>query len=825
MNTQYAHALEAAREEFLRSGDSGEVQAARGRFVDDTVLDAYIEFLAPAFPDGISVLAVGGYGRMELFPHSDIDILLLTERAPHSREAKEGLSGFLKAIWDSGLRLSHSVHNLQDCVELHEQNIELNISLLDERFLCGDRPQYSRLEEKLPRFIAAERLTLIKHLERLTNSRHGKYHGTIHHLEPNIKETPGGLRDLHLVWWLTKLADPHRATPAWLEGLSDAKAFLHSLRCFLHYQTGRDNNLLSFDTQESLVEQPFITCGTAAELMRRYYRGARAINRAALRAMEESTGKSSSMLQSFRDWRSRLSNSEFTVSRDQILLKTPNLLEQDPESSLRLVRFVARHGITPGADTERRIEAALPAIGQYFGEPRPLWNYLQEIFQMPLAIQGIRIMHETGLMGALFPEWREIECLVQRDFYHCYTVDEHTLITIENLLALKDNKERPVQRFQELLAEIDQLPLLMFALLFHDTGKGNASASHAAASVLIANRAMERIQMPEEQRETARFLIDQHLVLSSIMNSRDLDDPATAADLAERVGTIERLKYLALLTYSDISAVNPSAMTPWRLEQLWRVYIIGHAELTRKLDTDRIAPDSSEPAPRSEFLDGFPKRYLRTHSAEEIEAHLSLERRSRAAGVALDIIKENGVYKLTLVSTDRPGLFAAIAGALSSFGMNILKAEAFANRRGEILDTFNFSDPGRTLELNPPEMERLRITLERVTLGRIDVKKLLLSRPKPSAPSRGSAIKPTVSFDSEASISATLVELVAQDRPGLLYDLSSVFSSSDCNIEVVLIDTEAHKALDVFYITSKGQKLTPEQQTKLEQRLIQVCNV
>jgi [protein-PII] uridylyltransferase len=825
VNTQYANALEAGREEFNRTGDSGVVMAARGRFVDDVVLTAYTEFLAPAFPDGIAVLAVGGYGRLELFPHSDIDILLLTEKAPHSRDAKEGLSNFLKAIWDSGLRLSHSVHNVQECVELHEQNIELNVSLLDERFLCGDRSEYARLEEKLPRFISAERLSLIKHLERLTNMRHGKYHATIHHLEPNIKETPGGLRDLHLVGWLSKLADPHRAAPSWMDGLAEAKAFLYSIRFFLHYQSARDNNLLSFDAQESLVEQPFIETPTAAELMRRYYRGARTIHRAALRAIEESTGKSSSMLQSFRDWRSRLSNSEFTVSRDQILLKTPNLLEQDPEASLRLIRFVARHGIAPGADTERRIEAALPAIARYFSEPRPLWNYLQEIFRMPLAIQGIRIMHETGLMGALFPEWREIECLVQRDFYHCYTVDEHTLITIENLLALKDNKEPQMQRFQDLLAEIDQVPLLMFALLFHDTGKGNAGASHAQESVLIANPAMERIQMPEEQRETVRMLIDQHLVLSSIMNSRDLDDPSTATFLAGRVGTIERLKYLTLMTYSDISAVNPSAMTPWRLEQLWRVFILGNAELTRELDSDRIAKDAAAPAPRAEFLEGFPKRYLRTHSPDEIEAHLSLERRSRAAGVALDIVKDNGVYKLTLVSTDRAGLFAAIAGTLSSFGMNILKAEAFANRRGEILDTFSFSDPGRMLELNPPELERLRITLERVTLGRIDVKKLLLSRPKSSAPSRGSIIKPNVIFDSDASSSATLVELVAQDRPGLLYDLASAFSSSDCNIEVVLIDTEAHKALDVFYITSKGQKLTHGQQTKLEKQLIQVCNV
>jgi [protein-PII] uridylyltransferase len=255
------------------------------------------------------------------------------------------------------------------------------------------------------------------------------------------------------------------------------------------------------------------------------------------------------------------------------------------------------------------------------------------------------------------------------------------------------------------------------------------------------------------------------------------------------------------------------------MEQLWRVYLGTYNELTRELEADRLtqAPD------RAEFLEGFPVRYLRTHSEAEIAAHLELDQRSRAQGVALDIRKENGFYRLTLVARDRPGLLASIAGALASFGMNILKAEGFANLHGSILDTFVFADPHRTLELNPSEVDRLRMMLQRVTLGKQDVKSLLQNRPKPTLPSRRARIQPVVSFDNQASEAATLIQVVAQDRPGLLYDLTSTISSAGCNIDLVLIDTEAHKAIDVFYVTAEARKLEAAVQAVLRERLVAAC--
>jgi len=264
-------------------------------------------------------------------------------------------------------------------------------------------------------------------------------------------------------------------------------------------------------------------------------------------------------------------------------------------------------------------------------------------------------------------------------------------------------------------------------------------------------------------------------------------------------------------------------MTAWRAEQLWRLYLMVYNELTRELETERIETVPTGPPERLEFLQGFPTRYLRTHSEAEIDEHVKLRARSRPRGLAIDLRRLDSAWQLTLVAIDRPGLFASVAGTLAAFGMNILKAEAFSNRQGLVLDTFTFADPGRTLDLNPSELDRLQTTIERVLAGKINALDLLKNRPKPSIPSRKARISGRVSFDNTAGHSATLIEIVAEDRPGLLYDLATGITNYGCNIEVVLIDTQAHKAIDVFYVTSDGEKLIEEKQGQLGQALRAVC--
>jgi len=809
-NRPSSDGLASIRRDFLASGDAATALAERTAQVDRLVREAAAALLIPAAPAGLAVLAVGGYGRRQLFPYSDVDLLLLFESEKLAEASKDAIAVFLRHLWDSGLRVSHSVRTPAECTEVHDRNIELNVSLLDQRYLTGDRALYAGLAEKLPRFLHGNRGPLVRNLAQLARARHSKYAGTFYHLEPNVKETPGGLRDHQLVCWLDQLHGTRDGAAAELEA---AFRFLGRLRCYLHCQSGRDNNALSFEAQDAIAE--LWRDGDAARWMREYYRHARVIYRAAIRTLDASEAQFSSLFAQFRDWRSRVSNADFTVHRERVHFRAPQRLDLEPELALSLFEFVARHGIRLSLEAEQRIESRLARLRAHFAEPRPVWPALNRILSLPHAPLAVRAMHETGVLAAIFPEMERIECLVIRDFYHRYTVDEHTLVTMQNLLSLPAG-------YVELLAEVKQPSVVMFALLFHDVGKGVPGEGPVDASVRLARDAMARIQMPAPDRETALFLIRKHLELSAVMQSRDVYDPQTIREVAHQMETVERLKALTLVTYADISAVNPDVMTPWRAEQLWQLYLAVYNELTRELETERIEAIPSGPPERIAFLEGFPTRYLRTHTEQEIDEHMALEENRRARrpyGAVVDIRRLESAWQLTLVAPDRPFLFASVAGTLSSFGMNILKAEAFANRRGLVLDTFTFDDPLRTLDLNPTEADRLRATAERVLAGKTDVRELLRNRPKPVLPSRKARIPATVSFNSEASHTATLVEIVAEDRPGLLYDLASAISSNGGNIEVVLIDTQAHKAIDVFYVTAGGKKLGPEKQQVLAEAL------
>lgn len=815
------------QQSFLATGDAGTALAERTAEVDRFVTEAAGELLFPSAPSGLAVLAVGGYGRRQLFPYSDVDVLLLFESERLAVSTSGAIAAFLQRLWDAGMRVSHSVRTPAECTEVHDRNTELNISLLDQRFLAGDRALYAQLVEKMPRFIAANRDVLIRNLAQLTRERHAKYANTFYHLEPNVKETPGGLRDYQLLCWLMQMRETEgtrlgAANPA--PELEQAFHFLARIRCHLHCKSGRDNNVLSFEAQDEAAEQWQI--GDAARWMREYYRHARTIYRAAIRQLEITEAQSSSLFAQFRDWRSRLANADFSVHRERAHFRTPQDLDAEPGVVLRLFEFVARHGIRLSFEAEQQIVARRDRLRAYFGESRALWPALATVLSHPYAPMAVRAMHETGMLTVLFPELEQMECLVVRDFYHRYTVDEHTLVALDNLWKLRNAEDLPLKPYGDLLREMQHSAVLVFALLFHDVGKGVAGEGPIDGSLRLARTAMARIQMPPPERETVLFLIAKHLDLSATMQSRDLFDPQTLRDVAHLVETVEQLKALTLLTYADVSAVNPNVMTPWRAEQLWQLYLMVYNELTRELETERIDLDPSGPPERQEFLRGFPTRYLRTHAESEIDGHMDLQARSRKRGVAVEIRKLDSAYQLTLITmADRPGLFASVAGTLSSFGMNILKAEAFANRRGLLLDTFTFADPLRTLELNPTETDRLRVMAERVIAGKLEVRELLRTRPKPVLPARSARIHARVSFNNAAGDTATLIEIVAEDRPGLLYELASAIASNGCNIEVVLIDTQAHKAIDVFYVTDHGKKLDADKQNVLAEALRRACQL
>jgi [protein-PII] uridylyltransferase len=751
-----------------------------------------------------AIAAVGGFGRGELFPHSDVDLLVLVDRTESAVAAKDAIGAFLRTLWDAGLAPSHSVRTPAECRQFDINNVELTVSLLTRRFLCGEQAIYNDLSTALPDFIRVQRRSVTEHLLRQTAQRYARFHETIYHLEPDLKEGPGGLRDLHLIEWLGLLRGaPYREV---LDALVPAREFLWGLRIALHQRSKRDENRLLFDAQDDLFPNP--EAG-----MRDYFRHARAIARETKRLRETVHEPGGGMIRSFLDWRSRLSNAEFTVAREQVFLRSPGALASDNSLPLRLMQFIARHGFRLSPDSERRLSERFQA--PQFEPPRlNLWRELADLLKLPHAAHALRAMQETGLLTWILPEWRRIECLVTRDFYHRYTVDEHTLVTLDNLEALAESKDAARETFRTLLSETADLHLLRLALLLHDIGKGGGEGNHEVISRRIAAEVLARLGAPESDRDTILFLVERHLDLSSLMTARDLHDDATLEAAAHRIGTIERLQLLTLMTFADISAVNPTALTPWRMSQLWSAYRGLHHELTRELDTDRILPETV-PAHLAAFLDGFPTRYPLVHSVSEIEGHAAMAERLTDEGASVKLDHLADAWVLTVVTRDRPRLFADLAGTLSSFGMNILRAEAFGNRHGVVVDMLRFADPVRRLELNPEEVQDLTRLATRVALGQENIARRLAGRPRPVAPSRRARIEPVARFDNSASSRASLLEIVAEDRPGLLYDVAHALGSAGCSIEVVLVNTEGQRALDVFYVTAGGDKLPPNLQDSL----------
>lgn len=773
------------REEFFLTRDAPAAIAGRTARVDELVRRHW-----GAMPPEVALLAVGGYGRSELFPFSDIDLLILTRDEKTQLEIREPLSLVLRDLWDEGLRVSQSVRTPGDCNQIDSGNAELAVSLLDRRLLAGD--------ETLFRLIRDPKPELGHNIVELTRSRHSQFQNTIYHLEPHVKDSPGGLRDLQVLRWLSKLGAGDQ------DLFGDGVPVLFQIRCFLHYLASRDDNKFSFERQDEIAE----LCGAASPegLMREYYRAVRGISRLAGRRLERFEAKRSSLFSQFRDRTSRLSNSEFSVLHGAVFFRAPQALESSPGLILQLFDFVGRHGLPLAPDTEERVERHIAAFRNWVENHQPVWPAFRAVLRLPHAAKALRAMHETHVLEAIFPELLEIDAFVIRDFYHRYTVDEHTLVAIETVLNLREKK---AGAFSELAAETDDLDLMVTALIFHDVGKALDGENHTVSSPRIASGALTRCGISERALGIVCFLISAHLELSATMSGRDTSDPATIREVAAKTATVERLKLLTLLTFGDISAVNPGALTPWRRQLLWGLYSETHAELTRELTEHSPVSDMHpDPAVRH-FLDGLPPRYLRTHSETEIAAHVALEREAAEKSVAVSLVRDEA-WVLTVVATDRPALFACVAGAIASFGFNILKAEAFSNAHGIVIDTFTFADTGRSLELNPDEVRNVTKTIVRAVSGEVSAEQLLARRPRVK-PDAYTLSKSRSEFDNQSSATATLVQLVTQDRPGLLYDVASLISRHGGNIEVVLVDTEAKRAIDVFYLTKEGRKLTDDE--------------
>ena len=803
--------------------------------------------------EGFCIAAMGGYGRRGLFPYSDIDLLFLCEKESSEEFlSKEVIAPLSQLLWDLHLRVSPTTRTLAECGKLHRNNIEFNISLLDCRYICGDEELFQRLRARvLPGMILRESEALMQELTGLARARHLKYGQTLFHLEPNIKDGPGGLRDYQVACWLAQIAEMKRSRewkdPVQLLPLSlrtdalDAVDFLDAVRCFLHYRQGRDLNVLTYELQSEAASRGVGVSGSTGispgEWMRVHYRRARAIHRLTV-LFDEIPRAKSYMSRLLGARRSPVSNADFNILDGRISLRQAGALEE-PRLMFRLFELVAGHDFKLAAETEDAAADALPRIQKWMSTGPDLWEYFRKILTLPYAAAALRAMHRVGLLGLLFKEFQLIDSLVIRDYYHRYTVDEHSLVTIENLHTLAASNGNPHRRFRDILSSLEHPDLLYLSLLFHDVGKGLPNESHVEGSLKAIQGVFERLRLDSFGREMVAFLIANHLRMSATVLRRDIFDPEAVRDFAKIVGTIEHLKMLTLFTYADIKAVNPEALTPWKAEMLWQLYAATENYLNRSVDDqrlyvaggdaeqlDRLIPtgeDAVEADRFRNFLDGFPRRYLLTHSAAEISSHYRMYRRLGHSAVEISVTKRDQYYELVLVTEDRPFLLTKIVGTLSSWGMNILKADICANRKGIALDALRFSDRFETLDHNPTEVIRLKQQLLAAISGELDVAQMMKRKFHPERRPPKVSVETRIHLDNECSSHSTVVEIVALDRPGLLYDVSSTFAEHGFNIEVGLIDTEGGAATDVFYVTEKGAKLTSDRrhelQAELEQRL------
>jgi [protein-PII] uridylyltransferase len=827
LQDQLNHALEELVEQ-TRTASGGILAVRRySEHLDELLRRIHIE-ACDLTPTPHALVAIGGYGRRQMSLCSDVDLLIVFA-GPVGAAEERFLKSMLHPLWDLRLDVGHHIRELSDVTTVDGDNPEYLVALLDARFIDGNKDVFGAFSDACLKQGTAWQAPTLESLQDLITRRHSQFNHTLYHLEPDVKNVPGGLRDISAARMLQRLTRPDLPPVFEVRRLAEAEDFMLRIRSILHLECGRNLNVLTHELQETAASafglQNSAPQRRVETLMSTYFHHARIVSRsldASLKSLKPSPETELVAIgNGLVRWGNEVSFDDGTrasLRPAMWLAAFESALDENCGVSSQVLTCIERHGDRYSPErffpTEEERNRLLRIL-----RPRPgLYARLSE-------------MHASGLLGRLFPEFQRIYCHVVRDFYHKFTVDEHTLRTIQNLESLCDPTAPSRKRFGGLLAELQAPELLVLSLIFHDVGKWT-NKNHSEESVRMALGALRRIRLPEPDISTVVFLIRHHLQMSTTAFRRDADDPDVVRGFAKLVGTEERLKLLCLLTLVDVEAVGPDVMTPWKEDILWQLYVDTYNRLTLGYGDEVIDPEEASLKELQEerpadinarelelFLDGLPHRYLRFVDAPHIYEHIRLSRNVDRSKVQCSIEDKNSIWELTVVSVDQPKLYAKICGVLSYFGMDILRGQAMSNEQGVALDIFQFTDTENFFRLNLTGQDELIYRLQEVVAGREDIDKTLRPKERGLARRKPGRVRTIVHLDNHYSNRFSILEIVAQNAWGLLYRISRVISYQDCDIELVLASTEGSRAIDVFHLTKKGAKLSVDDTLALQQAL------
>lgn len=869
-----------AKDELNENG-SGTACAKRLSDMQDLLMRCILEFaLAHVFPTGtpsmaekLSVVAVGGYGRGTLAPGSDIDLLFVLpyKQTPWGESVVEYL---LYLLWDMGFKVGHATRNIDECVRLSKTDITIRTSILEARHVCGDRELFDELEQRFEKDVVrgtAREFIAAKLEER--DDRHKRSGASRYRVEPNIKEGKGGLRDLHTLFWIAKYFYGVSKTDELIKlGVFTRKEhnrflkcedFLWAVRCHLHFLTGRPEERLSFDVQAELARrlgyQEHGGLVAVERFMKHYFLIAKDVGdltRIFCAQLEEADAKDTPDLNRLflnltgRRRRKIRGTTDFVLETKRIAAADDTIFERDPVNLIRLFWLADKHNLAFHPDTIQLVRRSLKFITKQVREdPDANRLFLDILTSRNQPETVLRRMNEAGVLGRFIPDFGRVVAMMQFNMYHHFTVDEHLLRSIGILAEIERGDleaEHPLAN--EIFPEIKDRVILYVALFLHDIAKGRKE-DHSIAGAKVARKLCPRFGLTPAQTELVAWLIEEHLTMSSIAQSRDLADRKTIQDFHALVQTTERMKMLLILTVCDIKAVGPGVWNGWKGQLLRTLYYETEPLLTggftQVAQSERVnrAKQQLSHVLMEEKREGekaWSQRQVKTYQKLHYSAYwmrvdpdamarharfinnAESEKQTFATTVHTKSFEE--ITEITVYAPDHPRLLAYVTGACAVAGANIVDAQIFTTTNGKALDSIfinrEFNDDADELRRGA----RIGDLIQDVLNGSLHLPGVLATKSKKTRRQKAFSLDPEVSIDNTISNLFSVIEVSGLDRLGLLYDLTTALADLNLDIASAHIATFGERALDGFYVTDlMGEKITgPAKHKAIKDRLMRI---